>query len=187
METKHIRLRSVEKSDFSLLYKWRNTESYRELFSGRRNIISTEEFELEYKRDAEKFKHIQFLVCLRTNGNGIGLIYSYNYVSVDGHVFVGVFMDEQFRRIGYGAEASILFIKHLFDMYPVHKISAEIYSYNSQSLSGSKSLGFVVEGEFRNHRFYKGRYWDVVRMALYRENTGKLDQVYKKIALKRVI
>ncbi len=183
METRRIFLRPAEKSDIPLLYIWRNTESYRELFSGRRNIISMEEFEVEYKRDAERLKHVQFLVCLKTNKNPIGLIYSYNYVPTDGHVFMGIFVDEHFRKIGYGAEATILFVKFLFDMYPIHKVLAEIYSYNKPSLSGSKNLGFVVEGEFKNHRFYKGRYWNVLRMALYRENLARLEKIHNKISL----
>ena len=181
LATKDIELRPASDGDLQILYKWRNADSYRALFQNRRNVISPEEFRVEYKRDVERQRHVQFMIVLKKSNEPIGLIYSYNASMVDGYVFMGIYMDDKFQNRGYGAKASILFIKHLFDTYPIHKICLEIFSYNTMSFPGCQKLGFVKEGELVRQRFYFGKHWNVIRLALFRENTAKVNSLFKKL------
>jgi RimJ/RimL family protein N-acetyltransferase len=98
---------------------------------------------------------------------------------------MGTYIDDKFQRRGYGAIASVLFIKHLFSVYPIQKICLDVFSYNTPSLSGSVNLGFSKEGEFVRQRFWFGKYWNIIRLALFREETTKIDLLYDKFTSTR--
>jgi RimJ/RimL family protein N-acetyltransferase len=181
LTTDKVVLRPVSNEDLETLYRWRNSESYRALFVNRRNVVSVEEFRVEYKKEVERQRHIQFMVVLVRTAEPIGIIYSYGANMNDGFVFMGTYIDDRYQRRGYGAIASILFIKHMFDVYPLQKICVDIFSYNSPSLDGCKGLGFVKEGEFVRQRFYFGKYWNVVRMALFREDTERIQTLFRRL------
>lgn len=186
-KTKDILLRPVSENELQILHRWRNMDSYRSLFQNRRNSISLDEFRIEYKKDLEKQRHVQFLIVSNRTSEPIGLIYSYNANMIDGYVFMGTYIDDRYQKRGYGAKASVLFIKNIFDMYPIQKICVDIFSYNNQSLSGCLNLGFIKEGEFVRQRFYFGKHWNIIRLALFREGLKKIEYLYKKIALDKIV
>jgi RimJ/RimL family protein N-acetyltransferase len=186
LETSRIVLRPVQKTDMLAMYEWRNSDSYRGYFQVRRNMVTQEEFDMEYKRDLERSRHVQFIVWSKRLNRPIGLVYSYSYSQAEGHVFMGTFIEDDVKEKGYGAEVSVLFIRHLFDNFPIRKISIDVFSYNAPSLSGCENLGFVKEGEFREHRFYNGKYWNVVRMAMLRTETQRAFEIWDRLTRRLV-
>ena len=181
LATKDIVLRPATEGDLSIMHEWRNSDSYRSLFANRRNLVSFDEFRVEYKKEKDGQRHVQFIVVLKRIGRPIGLTYSYGASMNDGFVFFGTYIDDQFQSKGYGAKASILMIGHLFDTYPIQKVCVDVFSYNLPSISGCENLGFTKEGEFVRQRFYYGKYWNVVRMALFRDNLDRLLTLQKRI------
>jgi RimJ/RimL family protein N-acetyltransferase len=184
-QAKDLALRPVTDADLQVLHEWRNSDSYMALFVNRRNIVSLDEFKVEYKKDLERQRHVQFLIVSSKTGESLGLIYSYNANMIDGYVYMGTYIDDRFQKRGYGAMASVLFIKHLFDVYPIQKICLDIFSYNAASISGSMNLGFTKEGEFVRQRFWFGKYWNIIRLALFREGCSKIDLLHEKLTSTR--
>lgn len=184
LETNRIALRPVQKADLPIMYQWRNSDTYRGYFQARRNVVTQEEFENEYKRDVERSRHAQFVVWSKRLNMQIGLVYSFSYSQSESHVMMGTFVTEDARNKGYGAEASVLFIKYIFDNFPIRKISVDIYEYNNASLAGCENLGFVKEGEFREHRFYNGKYWNVIRMAMLQTDSQRVCSVWARLVKK---
>lgn len=181
LETRRISLKPVQKIDIPVMYEWRNSDSYRGYFQARRNIVTQEEFDVEYKRDLERSRHTQFIIWLKRLNKPIGLVYSYSYSQTEAHVMMGTFIEEGVKNKGYGAEASVLFIQYLFDVFSIRKISVDVYGYNQASLSGCENIGFVKEGEFREHRFYNGKYWSVIRMAMLRTDLQRVSSLWNKL------
>jgi RimJ/RimL family protein N-acetyltransferase len=92
----------------------------------------------------------------------------------DGHCFIGAFIDEKYRRRGYGPETMLLYVRYLFAMYALRKIYVEIFDYNALSLGSLLSTGLpegciTKEGCFKGHRYFNGAYHDVHRFAIYPE------------------
>jgi RimJ/RimL family protein N-acetyltransferase len=177
----------VQKTDMQAMYVWRNSDSYRGYFQARRNLVTQEEFESEYKRDLERLRHVQFIIWSKRLSRPIGLVYSYSHNQTEGHLFIGTFIEDGVKNKGYGAEASVLFIQYLFNNFLIRKISVDVYGYNQASLSGCENLGFVKEGEFREHRFYNGKYWSVIRMAMLRNENKKVSAIWSKLTKTRLI
>ncbi|MBI2099997.1 MAG: GNAT family N-acetyltransferase [Candidatus Vogelbacteria bacterium] len=173
LSTGRILLRPICEKDYQQLHIWRNEPRFLKLVSPKREVVDYQSFVLELKREFERGRHQQFMLELNSNRLVIGTVYSFNLNLIDGYVFVNAYTDEGYECSGYGAEAVIGLLCYLFGCWPIHKICCEVFEYNDLSLSCLKNAGFVEEGRFREHRFWDGKRYDVIRLALYRTNLGK--------------
>lgn len=174
-----IELHELQEEHVPMLYLWRNSSDFMELCSTRRNQISAEAFRVELQSDLKKDRHHQFLIVRKDEL--IGTLYSYNLNRTDGYVFVTIFIAERWRSSGYGAEAMIVFLEYLFREYGLHKVYAEAYSYNSESLHALSNGGFIEEGRFVGHRLLHEKRYDLVRFAFFRGQIGESAPLVKRI------
>ncbi len=182
LEIGSVRLRPLAESDLQTLYVWRNQSEFLSLFSPRRTVVSYEKFVAEHKRDMERERHLQFIAEVAGENKVLGTIYSYNLNLVDGNVFIGGYMPEGTRGLGYGAISCALYISYLFEFFPLHKIYFEAFGYNKFSLPMLRNFGFVEEGRFKEHRFYNGERHDLIRMAVYRDGLGKIQSLLSRLS-----
>ena len=174
LETSRILLRPIEESDYLVLHKWRNEFRFLSLFSSRREVISFDNFEKELKREFERNRHLQFMIERKDDKGSVGTIYSFSFNQTDSYIFINIYIDEHYERIGYGAEAVTLLVCYLFKFLPIHKIYFEAFEYNGLSLATLRNAGFYEEGRFKEHRFFDGKRYDVFRFAAYRSSLEKL-------------
>ncbi len=172
-------LHELKEEDVSTLYLWRNSSDFIRLCSTRRNLVSLEEFRTELQSDLKKDRHRQFLI--KRKSEFIGTIYSYNLNQTDGHVFVTIFIAEPWRNNGYGAEAVIVFLEYLFREHSLHKVYAEAYNYNTESLHALASGGFIEEGRFVDHRLFHGKRYDLVRLAFFRRQVSESSTLVERV------
>ena len=67
---------------------------------------------------------------------------------------------------GCGTHALAQIIRLGFRTMNLHRLTAEIYSYNATSLTLFKRLGFVEEGRLRESRWWDGAYYDSIMLGL---------------------
>lgn len=161
-----VTLRPVLSEDVSLLYRWYSDIEFRYLWMYSRYTLSEEEFRAEF---IQWMKHYQVFLMVLYQGTSCGFAYTYDENLLDGHLFVAMYLEASHRGQGIGAKAGVLFGDFLFAYFPIHKIYADVFAYNGQVIEALKKGGFVVEGIFRRHRFYRGEYHTMYRLALYRE------------------
>jgi RimJ/RimL family protein N-acetyltransferase len=157
-ETRTVGLRPISESDYPTLIDWRNSERWLRLLSQRRDTVSPEEFAAEIKKALATQRQAQFIIVRKRDNRAIGTIFSFNLDLTNGNVFINTFIDEENERRGYGAIATALVIRWLFDAFPIHKIYFEVFGYNKLSHDTMVSAGFKKEGRFRGARFYAGKY-----------------------------
>ena len=64
----------------------------------------------------------------------------------------------------------LLFFDYLFTVFNIRKLYAEVLEFNfGQFASGAEHV-FKVEGRLTDHDWYDGRYWDMLVLALYRDD-----------------
>jgi len=68
---------------------------------------------------------------------------------------------------GYGKEASIRIIDYCFQEINLRKINLGVVLDNMAAFNLYKSIGFELEGIYRSHGFYNGKYCDIARMAIF--------------------
>lgn len=68
---------------------------------------------------------------------------------------------------GYAKEASKTIINYCFKELEIRKITLGVVEQNIAALNLYKTLGFTIEGVYKNHGLYNGKYMDILRMALF--------------------
>lgn len=81
---------------------------------------------------------------------------------------------------GYGSEAKMLLLDYAFNELGLHKICSSVIAFNERSIRYSLKCGYVQEARLRDHHFAKGKYWDEVRLAVFRKHWLPLWQAFKK-------
>ena len=80
---------------------------------------------------------------------------------------------------GYAAEAIKILLKQAFEKESVHKVIGGHYSFNKQSETLNKKLGFVYEGTLREVKLYNGKLIDVVQYSMLLEDYRKASKEWK--------
>lgn len=106
--------------------------------------------------------------AIRTHGGDlIGLAFADRLCLHSRHCRVGVSICERaYQRRGYGKDALIQLVQHLFDEWRIHRIAAESFAYNISWRVLLARLGFRCEERLRDYLYRDGRYWDKEVFAL---------------------
>ena len=70
---------------------------------------------------------------------------------------------------GYGSEALVLWVDHLFSQSEFHRIGLATYSFNVAMQRVAEKSGFTLEGREREIRFWDGEWIDRLTYGLLRE------------------
>ncbi|WP_052879910.1 GNAT family N-acetyltransferase [Vibrio coralliirubri] len=98
-------------------------------------------------------------VCLRLEGNL--------------QASMGCAFSREIQGKGLSIEAAKALANFGFSDLGVHRIYAETISRNLAAIKLCQSLGMKEEARFENHRFFKGKWWDTVRLAVVRSDWKK--------------
>ena len=81
------------------------------------------------------------------------------------------------RGKGYMSEALRIFSAYLFELKPIPRLQITTVKGNAAARRIAEKCGYQLEGTFKNHGFLRGRYIDVERLALLREDCPLLLEV----------
>ncbi|MEZ8297465.1 GNAT family protein [Vibrio splendidus] len=98
-------------------------------------------------------------VCLRLEG--------------DKQASMGCAFSRETQGKGLSIEASEALADFGFSELGIHRIYAETISKNLAAIKLCKSLGMKQEACFKDHRFFKGQWWDTVVLAALRSDWKK--------------
>lgn len=79
---------------------------------------------------------------------------------------LSLFLDPAFHRKGIGTNALIALMKHAFYTMNFYRLEAEVIEYNQNALSLVRKLGFVEEGRLRQAKYFEGKYYDIFRFGI---------------------
>jgi RimJ/RimL family protein N-acetyltransferase len=99
----------------------------------------------------------------------VGTIATHDCDPVPGTFGYDVAIFDWARRHGYGREAVVLLLRHLFGERRYQKCTVGVIEWNGPSLALHTALGFQVEGRVRRAHFTGGRLWDEVVLGITAE------------------
>lgn len=177
----------VSRQNLPQLYQWVTNIETTMLWINRRDILTYEQYveEMEWKIKHQVFT--QLVITRRNDPAAVGTIYAYDTNFTDGYTFITVYLMPTCTRIGFGTEASQLFIDYLFAYLPLRKIYTEVFAYNQRSLAVMRAAGLQEEGCFRAHRWFNGMYHDLYRFALYSKDWPEIRVRYLEYAQQHAI
>lgn len=94
-------------------------------------------------------------------------------VEADSQASMGCGLSVQYQGHGLIQEAARALAEFGFSELKVHRLYAETISENNAAIKLCESLGMTKEAHFREHRFFKDKWWDTVVFAVLRSDWGK--------------
>lgn len=83
---------------------------------------------------------------------------------------------------GIGSLMEITALDYAFNEMELHKLYCEVLEFNEPVIKFHKKHGFQQEGIFKKHHFADGKFWDVHRLAIFKNDWDKCrDEVAKRI------
>jgi RimJ/RimL family protein N-acetyltransferase len=164
-------LRAVERDDLERCHDWMNDESLRATLAQRYPMSLAQEADwIERTSRGQDVSKLTFAICLfegdRHIGNcGLEAIERENGVATFG-ILIG---EKDCHGKGFGEEATRVLCRFAFEEMNLHKIRLDVYASNEAAVRTYENVGFRREGVLRDEAFRAGRYIDVLRMGLLRE------------------
>ena len=78
---------------------------------------------------------------------------------------------------GYGSDALNVLIKFIFEELNMEKIKLCVFEFNGRAKACYKKVGFKEEGILKKEIFRNGKYYDVILMAMFREDFEKKNEL----------
>jgi RimJ/RimL family protein N-acetyltransferase len=166
---KRVDLRPVDLSDSELFVKWVNDPRIRDFILNAMPLSVTEEEEWIRKLPASKPNSFVMTIIEKGSGRPIGNMGVHRINWRDRHCTTGAIIGEpEFWGKGYGTEAKLLLLRYLFDSLNLHRVCSAAIAFNKRSIAYSLKCGYKIEGRQRKHVFRKGKYHDLVHLAVFK-------------------
>jgi RimJ/RimL family protein N-acetyltransferase len=111
--------------------------------------------------------NIFFAIEEISSGNMIGYCVARKTDYINRNAEVGIMLFANGRGKGYFKEVSALFYSYLFNELNLHKVYSYVLIDNTVAIETDKKIGFVVEGQIKEHIYQGGTYKDVYFVSLY--------------------
>ena len=79
---------------------------------------------------------------------------------------IGYELNPKYWNNGYATEAASAIVDFGFGQFGVHRIWADCIAENIGSAHVLEKLGMKLEGRLREHKYFKGRWWDTLMYAV---------------------
>lgn len=112
----------------------------------------------------------QYMVLSTETNERIGLVSAYN-AHRGLHATIGALSDPAYDGTGWILRGVQLFVKHLFERWPFHKLYAEVRADHYDSIASGAGHTFEIEGRYHDRFYLDGGHVDQLHLAIWRDTT----------------
>lgn len=148
LENDTLSLRCPEPEDLEALYRWENDTDvwkYGSAISPYSKYILRQYIE-NAQTDIFESKQLRFMIVLNQNQSTIGTIDLYDFDALNSRCGVGIYIDNEWRKKGYAAQAMRVLQKYVFDFLKINQLYAVIPESNKASLNLFQNYNFLKTG-----------------------------------------
>jgi RimJ/RimL family protein N-acetyltransferase len=165
---KKVTLREIQREDLDTMLVWRNDPALRINFREFRALTALNQERWFDTIVTSSPNHLSFAIEINKELAGYAGLNYINWQLRSGEF--GIYLAPEGRRYSYrgkgnGKEALLLLLEYGFQEVGLHKIWAEVFSFNN-ALNFYEKLGFIRDGVLRDNCFYNGRYYASVLVSM---------------------
>ncbi len=123
---------------------------------------ASEKFKSKEKSTSEQ----RFAVVKKDDQIPVGEVAFFNYNSLNRSAELGLLIDPDERKKGYGKEATQVLCRHLFKYRGLNKVYAQTASFNEAAIKLLETLSFKRDADLRDHYFYDSEFHNGVIYSL---------------------
>lgn len=162
MENTQVYLNAFETDNINELHRWLN-DPVSITMVGRTPLT----YEQTVKHVENKQQNGDLLLAIRNNEKQlIGWIFLQDIELEHGRASIGILLAPEARGKGYGKTAIEQMIDIGFKQLRLNKIYLTTRGVNKQAISLYTKIGFIVEGQLREHAFVEGKFYDTYFMGI---------------------
>ncbi|MBQ5398402.1 MAG: UDP-4-amino-4,6-dideoxy-N-acetyl-beta-L-altrosamine N-acetyltransferase [Ruminococcus sp.] len=167
----NVTIRPASREDASNIVRWRNSPSVMSYFIYRTPL--TEEGHLRwFEEKVASGEVVQFIITL--DGRDVGSVYFQDIDRVNKKCEYGIFIgDESCRGKGAGSQAAKLALDYAFEELKMNRVYLRVFADNERAIKSYENAGFKFEGKFRQDVIIDGKAYDMVFMAILKEDWKK--------------
>lgn len=174
IETKRLLLRDFNKSDTNDYCNLTRDSKYQRFYSEEdcsveKSRLLVEQFTLQALEEI-RCKY-QMAIVLKETGDFIGTA----GLRIEQHkqASIGCGIGSKYQSAGYAVEAMYALLKYGFEVHDIHRVYAETISENTPAIRLCEMLGMREEARFIENRYFKGKWWSTVVLAMLKEEWFK--------------
>lgn len=166
-----VYLRPAERADLPVFVRWfSDAEVTRNLGARAPLSMPLEERWFEQMLGEQGKSQYHFVICLLDGDRAIGTIGFHHVDFENGNAEFGITIGEKDEQNkGYGTDALNALCDFGFGALRLERIDLHVYAGNDRAMRSYQKAGFSLEGTLRRAQFQEGRFLDVNRMALLRD------------------
>ena len=149
-------LRPTTPLDITNMYHWSVLSDPQSMTCHPRIYRSAEETAEAFKREERSEREQRFTVVRSKDKAAVGLIRYFGYNALNRSAELGLLVDPDEQRQGYGTDAVKVLANFLFDYRGLNKVYAQTAGFNEGAVALLKGLGFKRDAVLRDHFFYRG-------------------------------
>ena len=141
---KQIELRAVEPEDLDALYRWENDSSlwiYGSTVSPFSRYLLKQYIE-NYTADITRDKQLRLIIMRKESRQVIGAIDCFDYDITNRKAAIGLLIDPDHKRQGFGRDALETFVEYAFRFLHLHQLYVHIPVCNTASIALFRTCGF---------------------------------------------
>lgn len=180
--TRMIYLAPLTSKDSETLFNWINE---RDLVIFNNSYKPTHEANHQTWFDNITLKKDVFIFGIKrtTDGKLIGSCQLNNLNLVHRHAELQIrIADDENRGKGLGSDAVRMLLRFAFKDLNFNRVFLNVFATNSRAIRAYEKIGFLREGELKQHVFIDGNYLNVVVMAVLREDYEEQGQRGNSVA-----
>lgn len=159
---KNVGLRAIDKNDLPALLQWRNQPEYRKYFREYRELNFEQQMSWFENKVLNDKGTVMFAIVEISTGEllgACGLCYiDWINRNADFSIYIG--KDDMYIDDVCAIEAAQLMMKYGFEELNLHKLWAEIYSFDEKKKVMFDKLGFSLEGCHKETHWTEGKWCD---------------------------
>lgn len=155
-----VYLRPVTSDDISSIHLWGIQSEPQSMSCRPRLLLSAAEAVEAYKGRTTTDSNQRFTICNKRDKTPVGMTNYFDLNNLNRSAELGLLIDHDMRKKGFGSEALMILIDYLFDYRGLYKVHAQTAEFNKGTIALLESLGFHRDGVLRSHYFYDANFHD---------------------------
>lgn len=157
-----ITLRALEPDDLDIVYRWENDPSLWPCGDTCAPLSRhrLKEYIDNYDGDINSARQLRLMIVDNASGRPAGTIDITDYDPVNRRASVGVFVDEEFRHMGYATTALMMVADLCHERLGMHQLWAIVAADNTDSRRLFSDTGFKIAGHLQSWLRQGRRYSD---------------------------
>lgn len=162
-----MKLREIEVKDVDRMLEWMHSKESKEIFAKDFNSYTKEDV-TRFAKSHNTKENINY-ACVNDDDEYLGTVSLKNIDYDNKNAEYAISFMKEAQGTGAALFATIEILEEAFNNLDLEKVYLDVLKTNERAIAFYKKVGFIQEGEFRNHFRKNNKYIDLLWFSMLKE------------------